>query len=115
MEKHIEIGGKEYILAPTRKILKTINDIAPEYLSLKEDDEEAQSRVSMLLFSETDRIFYELIKVKQPELTKGDSDKILEQFDDEYGSNNVSQAVLRLAMAAFTDGGQGSAKKKIPF
>ena len=106
MEKHINIGGKEYTLTTNRKLIKTVYNIAPEILKTSGDE----STVSVDLVANLDILFFDMIKIAHPELTKEDSDAVLQQFSDEYAG--VDNAIIELAMSVFTEGNKGSAKKK---
>ena len=110
MEKHINIGGKDYTLTANRKLIKTIYNIAPEFLNLGERKKEVRENVGVELISNLDILFFDMIKIAHPELTKEDSDAVLQQFEDEY--SDVSNAIIELVMTTFTEGNKGSAKKK---
>ena len=112
MEKHITIGGKDYILTANRNIIKTINEICPQILkatSKHSVENEDNVKYGIEMFAKIDVIFYEMIKIAQPSLTKEESDKILDEFESEY--NGVLQALISLAMSVFPKDDQN--KKKI--
>ena len=114
MEKHINIGGKEYTLTANRKIIKTIYNVSPEFLDIIEGSKvgkKQQSAISIELIANVDTIFFDMIKIAHPHIDKEESDKILEQFCQEY--EGVDNALINFAISVFTDGNQGSAKKKI--
>lgn len=119
MEKHIEIGGKEYYFAPTRHIAKVIYEVSPAFLKLytsgKKPTKDEQMAISLDLFDKVDEIAYCLLKSYegQEHITKKESDKILRQFEIEYGMLDADNALIDLAMSVFIEGEQGSAKKKI--
>lgn len=110
MEKHIEIGGVFYTLTPTRKLIKTVYNIAPDFLKMNVKNKEANENVSIELLANLDVLFFDLIRVAHPQLSKEDSDIILKQFSDEYA--DVDNAIITLAMSVFTEGNKGSANKK---
>lgn len=110
MEKHINIGGKDYILTANRKLIKTIYNVAPAFLNVSGKNKETNENVSVDLVANLDILFFDMIKIAHPELTKEDSDAVLQQFCDEYAG--VDNAIINLAMSVFTEGNKGSAKKK---
>lgn len=116
MEKHIEIDGKDYVLTPTRKIIKSIYSVAPNAVDVisglksnLSDKEITDATVEII--ANLDLIFFELLNNKyQPNITKEDSDLLLDKFNAEY--DGVDNAIINLALSAFTEGKKGSAKKK---
>lgn len=117
MEKRIEIGKKTYTLTSNRKIIKTIYNICPEVLNLSNENEEEVAEkgtpIAIDLFANLDVLFFDMITIAHPEITKEKSDKILDQFIAEY--DDVPNKLLELAMSVFTEGAQDKkvAKKKI--
>lgn len=110
MEKHINIGGKDYILTANRKLLKTIYNIAPDFLDLDNKDKKGSKKISIDLIADIDILFFDMLKIAHSEIDKEESDKILEQFNNEYADGD--NALINLAMSVFTEGNKGSAKKK---
>lgn len=113
-EKTIEISGKKYVLTANRSIVKTLYTIAPDMLKLSRQgsdaiDEKAEISVGLDVMANLDVLFYDMIKVKQPNITKDKSDKILEAFEEEY--ENVQPKLLDLAMSVFQLGDQANKKK----
>lgn len=119
MEKHIEIGGKDYYFAPTRKIVKVIYNISPKYLQLhtgkSKPTSEDLATVYVDLLDRVDEIAHCLLVSYEGQegITKKQSDEILKQMELEYGMLEAGYALIDLAMSVFTEGEQGSAKKKL--
>ena len=124
MEKKIQIGKKTYTLTANRKIIKTIYNICPELLEIvngdapKTEDEKKQVEkkgvpISVSLIANLDDLFFDMIRIAHPEISKEKSDEILDDFMEEY--DGVTEKLLELAMSVFTQGSQDSqkAKKKI--
>lgn len=112
MEKIIEVGGKKYTLTANRKIIKTINEIAPKLLQISESqiaDKSVDTSFFVDLIANLDVLFHSLINVKHPEITLEDADKILKQFEDEY--EGVQSALIEFATSAFGQGDQTKKKK----
>lgn len=111
MQKKIQIGDKKYVLTANRSIIKTLYEIAPDMLKLKEGekDSELQAKAGIDLMANLDKLFYDMIKVAHKDITKEKSDEILGKFENEY--EDVQDALLELAMSVFTTGDQK--KKKI--
>lgn len=118
MEKKIEIGKKVYTLTSNRKIIKTIYNICPEVLALgNEDSEEVIAKkgtpIAIDLFANLDDLFFDMIKIAHPEISREKSNDILDKFIEEY--DDVPNKLLEFAMSVFTEGAQDKkvAKKKI--
>lgn len=112
-QRKITIGGKKYTLTANRYLLKTLNKVAPDFLSLSDikDEKERNNmmhKVSMDIYTGLDEIFYEMIKVANPSIDKEKSDEILEKFEKEYG--DVANELITFAYSVFP---QGDQKKKI--
>ena len=117
--KRIEVAGKTYTLTANRNIMKIIYDIAPELLKLDIDPENDMAKFknalgtfgTLKIISELDVVFYNMIKVAHPEISKEKSDEILDNFDAEY--EDVSDNILAFAFSVFTDGNPNIKKKKL--
>lgn len=113
----IEVAGKKYTLTARRSIIKTIADICPELLDLGSDknpqefDDKVGFELGVKVMSELDVLFYDMIKVAHPEITKEKSDDILESFENEY--NDVQANLLKFAMSVFTEGNPSQSKKNL--
>lgn len=113
--KRIEIDGKNYTLVANRSIIKTLAQIAPEMLEIrpnKESEKEEISRANSLginILSNLDILFYDMIKIAQPNIDKERSDRILDKFEEEY--DGVQEALLDFAMTVFQSGDQTKKKK----
>lgn len=111
MQKKITIGGKKYTLTANRSIIKTLYSIAPEMLDLNnvKNNTNNNAKVGVEIMANLDKIFYDMIKVVNKDITKEKSDEILDKFENEY--EDVQNELLNLAMSVFTTGDQK--KKKI--
>ena len=112
--KRIEIDGKNYTLTVNRSIIKTLAQIAPEMLEIRPNEDESMetSRANSLginILSNLDILFYDMIKIAQPNIDKEKSDKILDKFEEEY--DGVQEALLDFAMKVFQSGDQTKKKK----
>lgn len=113
-QRKVSIGGKQYTLTASRRLIKTLYSISPKLVSLgmienEEERKATMSEVSVSLISELDVIFYEMIKVAHPNIEKEKSDEILGKFEDEY--EDVQNELLEFAYTVFQEGDQN--KKKI--
>lgn len=117
--KIIEVAGKKYTLTANRNVIRTISNIVPEVLKMKIDpkkDGDAFNDVlavlsGLQLMSELDVLFYDMIKVAHPEITKDKSDEILDNFEKEY--NNVQENLLKFAFSVFNEGNPSKNKKNL--
>ena len=111
----IEVASKKYTLTANRSIIKTIANIAPEMLDLKPvadaDKEKTEIDLGIKIMSELDVLFYDMIKIAHPEISKIKSDEILELFEIEY--EEVQPKLIRFAMSFFTEGDPNTKKKKL--
>lgn len=112
----IEVAGKKYTLTANRKIIKTIAYIAPEMLKLVSSKDAKEKEVSSVdvgikIMSELDVLFYDMIKIAHPEISKDKSDEILEVFESEY--EDVQSNLINFAMSVFTEGNPNTRKKKL--
>ena len=112
----IEVAGKKYTLTANRRIIRTLATIAPELLVLdtltdaKEIDK-LEVDVGLKIMSELDVLFYDMIKIAHPEISKDKSDGILELFENEY--SDVQASLIKFAMSVFTEGDPKTKKKKL--
>lgn len=111
MKKEIEIGKKKYILTANRSIIKTLYEIAPSILETNatKRGQKEEIKVGLDLMANLDTLFYDMIKVANPQITKEKSDEILEKFESEY--EGVQEALLELALSVFQQGDQEKKKK----
>ena len=112
----IEVAGKKYTLTANRGIIRTIATIAPEMLKLSsltdaDEIEKSEVDVGIKIMSELDVLFYDMIKIAHPELTKEKSDGILESFENEY--SDVQANLIKFAMSVFSEGNPNTKKKKL--
>jgi hypothetical protein len=110
IQKKFIIGDKTYTLTANRSIIKTLYKIAPEMLKLnqskKAEDIEKENGVEfgVAIMANLDVLFYEMIKIAQPNISKEKSDEILEKLESEY--ENVQNALILLAISVFQTGDQ---------
>lgn len=115
--KIIEVAGKRYTLTATRKIVQTLNEICPELLRLgknvkaEELAEDFEVDVGVKILCNLDVLFYDMIKIAHPEITKEKSDEILDLFDAEY--DDVQTNLVNFAMSVFQEGNPNKSKKKL--
>lgn len=115
--KQIEIAGKKYTLTVKRNIIPKLYEICPEALKLigseksEELDIETEIMLSVKLIANMDVLFYDMIKIAHPEISKDKSDEIYENFVDEY--EDSTQALLNFIKSVFTGGIPKGNKKKL--
>lgn len=110
-QKHIEIGGKDYVLTSCRSIIVDLASRNPELIDFSDKtDKEKELSFGKYLADNMDELFYSMIKIEQPYLTKEQSDEIYEQFYYEY--DNVDEELIKLFTPNF-QGGIPKVKKKI--
>jgi len=110
--KQIEIGGKIYTLTSKRSIIVNMGKYAPELLNInKNNDENARYELGAILYDNMNNLFYEMIKVEHPNLSKEESDNIYEDFCNEY--NDVEEHLLEFIDSTFTEGIPRENKKTI--
>ena len=114
--KVIEVNGEEYTLTAKRNIIMKLNEICPEAILLQtgkikslSDEEEAVA--SIRLSANMDILFYDMIKIAHPELSKEESDEIYECLVDEY--DDVVESLLKFIKSVFTGGIPKENKKKL--
>ena len=114
--KKIDIDGKKYTLTVRRSLIRTIYNIAPRLLKLKDakNAEEIENSVdgfeaNLDLITNIDILFYEMIKVAHSNISQEKASEIYDKFDAEY--EGAASSLIELAMSIFTEGDQ--AKKKI--
>lgn len=115
MEKirEFEIDNVEYHLVAKRSLLIRLKQIVPDLFSIKDEKEieENQLELGLLMYDNMDVIFYEMIKVKHPNLTKEESDALFAKFCNEY--DNAEESLLELMNSVFEQGIPNSKKKKL--
>lgn len=115
--KILEIAGKKYTLTSNRSIIYTISKICPELLEFArkgkeyEDDEMAETMAGVKVLSNLDVLFYDMLKIAHPEISKAKSDELLELADDEY--NDLQESLMSFAMSAFVSSTQNTSKKNL--
>lgn len=114
--KRIEIAGKKYTLTVRRSLIKTIYQISPELLKLRDAKkaEEIENSITGFkanidLIANIDELFYEMIKVAHNNIDREKAAEIYDAFDAEY--ENAAASLIELAMSVFATGDQE--KKKI--
>lgn len=111
LQRKITIGGKKYTLTANRKIIKTIYSICPALLAVKDKkmSREDEAGYGVDLLAGLDTLFYDMIKIAQPDISKEKSDEILDKFESEY--EDVQTELMNFAMSVFTTGDQKKKKK----
>lgn len=116
--KVIEVAGcGTYTLTANRHIINTLYDIAPEMLKLSqakndsEIDENAEIETGLKILANLDILFYDMIKVAHPNISKERSDEILDAFEEEW--EDVQNNLIKFAMSVFTEGNPTKTKKKL--
>ena len=118
-KKQIEIGGKKYTLTVKRSMLITLKKVAPELLKIngnssklsEKEIADLQYEAGLSIYDNMDVIFYEVIRVAHPTITKEKSDEIYSQFRDEQ--LDVEEKLMEFFSTTFTDGIPVENKKKI--
>jgi hypothetical protein len=118
-EKHINIGGKDYVLTIKRSMLISLAKVVPELIKInrlagnasEEELAELQFAAGASIYDNIDVIFHEMIKIRHKDITKEKSDEIYLQFCDEY--EDVDEKILDFFLETFTGGVPKENKKKI--
>lgn len=115
--RQIEVAGKKYTLTVKRRIIQKLNEVCPELLRLdrngnaKELDRDLEIDAGIKLSANMDAIFYDMISVAHPEITKEKSDEIYEMLLDEYADVEVS--LINFIKTVFTGGIPMENKKQL--
>lgn len=113
----IEVAGKKYTLTANRSIIQTIANICPEMLDLPSEktadeiERDADVMMGIRIMSNLGVLFYDMIKIAHPEISREKSEDILDAFIAEY--NDVQQNLIKFAMSVFTDGTPREKKKNL--
>lgn len=112
----IEVGGKKYTLTVKRSIIVKLHEICPELLRMGNNDAEDSSKsleidLSIRLSANMDVLFYDMIKIAHPELSREKSDEIYEKLVDEY--EDVEISLINFIKEVFTGGIPKENKKKL--
>ena len=100
-------------------MLITLKKVAPELLKIngnssklsEKEIADLQYEAGLSIYDNMDVIFYEMIRVAHPTITKEKSDEIYSQFCDEY--LDVEEKLMEFFSTTFTDGIPVENKKKI--
>lgn len=115
--KIIEVAGKKYTLTATRDIINTINVCFPELLDLTKAKTASEIELTdnvalgMKIFGKLDVLFYDMIKIAHPEITREKSSEILDLMFDEY--DDVLENLIRFAFSVFPEGTPKVKKKSL--
>jgi hypothetical protein len=115
--KQIEVAGKNYTLTVKRNILIKLNEICPEILRMNSKDnekeltEDLEIDAAIRLSANMDVLFYDMIRIAHPEISRDTSDNIYEKFTDEYGDVEIS--LVNFIKEVFTGGIPAENKKKL--
>ena len=104
-KRQIEVGDKKYTLTVKRKLIYVIQSVCPEMLKIqitgKEFSIDDRLDASIKLSSSMDEIFYNMIKVEHPEITREKSDEIYEKFTDEW--SDAEECLIKFIYESFTN------------
>lgn len=118
--KTIEVGGKKYTLTVRRSMIFPLAKQIPECMKIIQasnkgvSDEELSTleyNAGASIYDHIDIVFYEMIKIAHPDITKEKSDLIYGAFYDEY--NDVDEKLLNFFYESFTDGVPRENKKNL--
>jgi len=115
--RQIEVAGKTYTLTVKRRIIQSLNEVCPELLRLDQQDnaedlaKDLEIDAGIKLSANMDAIFYDMIKIAHPEITRTKSDEIYEALLDEY--NDVEVSLISFIKEVFTGGIPKENKKKL--
>lgn len=114
--KIIEVAGKKYTLTANRRLIKTIARICPELLDSPSNKtareiEDQEVVMGINVMSDIGDLFYDMIKIAHPEISREKSEDILDAFFAEY--NDVEKHLIKFAMTVFTDGTPKANKKNL--
>ena len=115
--RQIEVAGKTYTLTVKRNIIIKLNEICPEILRMnskaneKELSEDLEIDAAIRLSANMDVLFYDMIRIAHPEISRETSDKIYDNLVDEYGDAEIS--LVNFIKEVFTGGIPAENKKKL--
>lgn len=115
--RQIEVAGKKYTLTVKRRIIQSLNDVCPELLRIDSEnnagelDKDFEINAGIKLSANMDAIFYDMIKIAHPEITREKSDEIYENLLDEY--EDVEMSLINFIKEVFTEGTPKENKKKL--
>lgn len=115
--KQIEVAGKKYTLTVKRNIVIKLNEICPEILRMNNNNNEQdlprdlEIDVAIRLSANMDVIFYDMIKIAHPEISRDKSDEIFENFLEEY--EDVEVSLVNFIKEVFTGGIPKGSRKKL--
>lgn len=115
--KILEIAGKKYTITANRRIIYTISKICPELLEFanekasSKDLKVQEAMVGVKIFGSLDVLFYDMLKIAHPEISKEKSDTLLELADEEY--NDFQEKLMELATSAFVSSTPNTSKKEL--
>lgn len=114
-KRQIEVAGKTYTLTVKRKLIFKMQELCPELLKIRLSNREYslddEIDASIKLSGSIDEIFYNMIIIEHPEITREKSDEIYEKFVDEY--EDVEQNLLNFIYDSFTNSIPTENKKKL--
>lgn len=113
--KTITVAGQDYTLTAKRDLVIKLGEICPELLTINKNngnvDDIFQVETGLNLMMKMNTLFYDMIKESHPQLTIEDSDKIYEQFCNEY--NDVEINLVKFIKSVFTGGIPREKKKNL--
>lgn len=114
-KRQIEVSGKTYTLTVKRKLIFKMQELCPELLKIrfanKEISLDEKIDASIKLSGSIDEIFYNMIKIEHPEISREKSDEIYEKFTDEY--EDVEENLMNFIYESFTSSIPTENKKKL--
>jgi hypothetical protein len=115
--RQIKVAGKNYTLTVKRRIIQKLNEVCPELLRLDHKDNvtdfdrDREIDAGIKLSANMDAIFYDMINIAHPEITKEKSDEIYESLLDEYADVEIS--LINFIKEVFTGGIPSENKKTL--
>lgn len=116
--KQVEIGDKVYTLTVTRGLSIRMSKVAPSFLKMskkgtmtEEEEREFAIDYGSAIFDNVNVLFYEMLRMAHPDISKEESNNLYEQFRNEY--DDVEDHLLAFFRTSFTDGIPKANKKKL--
>lgn len=115
MEKVVsfEIEGEVYNLVAKRSLIISLKKVIPEIVNLKtkKDIDDVEVDVAIKLYDNMNVIFYEMLKIKHPEINKDASDTLFDKFCNKYG--NAEESLIELMSSVFQLGIPNTEKQNL--
>ena len=113
MEKliEVEIKGQTYTLVSKRSLIVRLKKHIPNIDKIRDLEEDRDIELAVAIYDNMDWIFFEMLTIKQPEITKKESDKIFDAFYEEY--EDAEESILSLIVSVFDKGIPNKQKKRL--